>query len=42
MHLAGRDSAFKQYFGLTIEEFYAEFELFLELDINAQMKILPK
>ena len=42
MHLVGRDSAFKQYFGLTMEEFYSEFESFLEQDIDAQMRILPK
>ena len=42
MHLAGRDRAFEQYFGLTMVEFYAEFELFLEKDISAQMRILPE
>ena len=37
----GWEGAFKHTFGLTTEEFYNEFELFLDLDIGDQLKILP-
>ena len=37
----GVDGAFEKAFGLTMEEFYVEFEEFLELPAEQQMAILP-
>ena len=37
----GVDGAFEKAFGLTMEEFYVEFEEFLELPADQQMAILP-
>ncbi len=37
----GVDGAFEEAFGLTMEEFYVEFEEFLELPVDQQMAILP-
>ena len=37
----GVDGAFEEAFGLTMEEFYIEFEKFLELPADQQMAILP-
>jgi len=38
----GIDNAFKQVFGLSINEFMIQFELFLGLPLSEQLEILPK
>ena len=37
----GVEGAFEEAFGLTMEEFYVEFEEFLNLPADQQMAILP-
>jgi len=38
----GWEGSFKKTYGISSEEFLAEFEQFIKLDIEEQMEILPK
>ena len=38
---AAAEGAFRDTFGMTSEEFYGEFERFLELPLEEQVRILP-
>ena len=41
LELQGWEGAFRDTFGMTSEEFYGEFERFLELPLEEQVRILP-
>jgi hypothetical protein len=41
LEAVGWDAAFEEAFGLTPEQFYADFEVFLGLSRGEQMAILP-